>query len=164
VGNTVVRFRSPEWAALRQQMEAASPLVINAPRKSIPPRGEGERFVEFVLRLLYAYGLDHYAQPISEVKYGPVGRMPIGSQKDGRLTPESDSQTSMIETPAYIALLILSRLSESEIGTLRRMQDEDILALLNALLLIDVMPACRLSAAGSRSHTAPSFESFLVSV
>jgi hypothetical protein len=65
-GNTVVRFRSPEWAALRQQMEAASPLVINAPRKSIPPRGEGERFVEFVLRLLYAYGLDHYAQPISK--------------------------------------------------------------------------------------------------
>jgi hypothetical protein len=67
--NKVVRFRSPEWAALRQQTEAASPLVINAPRESIPPRGEGETFVEFVFRILDVYGLDH-AEPISEVKHG----------------------------------------------------------------------------------------------
>src|ERR1035437_3530887 len=56
-GNKVVRFRSAEWAALRQQTEAASPLVINASRESILPRGEGETFVEFVLRLLSAHGL-----------------------------------------------------------------------------------------------------------
>jgi len=44
-GNKVVRFRSREWVALRQQTEAASPLVINAPRESIPARGEGETLV-----------------------------------------------------------------------------------------------------------------------
>lgn len=135
-GNKVVRFRSPEWAALRQHSEPASPLVINAPRESIPTRGEGETFVEFVLRLLDAYGLDHHAEPISDVKYGsvdPAGPIPIGGQEDGSLTSESDSQTSMIETPTYIARLILSRLSESEIGKLKRMRDEDIPALLNAL-------------------------------
>jgi hypothetical protein len=45
-GNKVVRFRSREWVALRQQTEAASPLVINAPRESIPARGEGETLVD----------------------------------------------------------------------------------------------------------------------
>lgn len=65
-GNKVVRFRSPEWAALRQQTEAASPLVINAPRESIPPWGEGETLLEFVLRFLSAYGFAQHAEPISE--------------------------------------------------------------------------------------------------
>jgi len=32
-GNKVVRFRSPEWAALRQQTEAASPIVTNMSAK-----------------------------------------------------------------------------------------------------------------------------------
>ena len=65
-GNKVVRFRSPEWAALRQQTEAASPIVINAPRESLPPRGEGETLLEFVLRFLSAYGFDQHGEPISD--------------------------------------------------------------------------------------------------
>ena len=86
--NKVVRFRSPEWVALRQQTEAASPLVINAPRESVPPRGEGETLIEFVLRFLSAYGLPQHAEPISDVKQGLIN-------------------TDMID-------LVLSRLSESE--------------------------------------------------
>jgi hypothetical protein len=33
--NKVVRFRSSEWAALPEQAEAASPIVIKVPRESI---------------------------------------------------------------------------------------------------------------------------------
>jgi hypothetical protein len=51
-GNKVVRFRSPAWVALRQQTDAAAPVVINAPRESISPRGEEETLVKFVLRFL----------------------------------------------------------------------------------------------------------------
>ena len=87
-GNKVVRFRSPEWAAVRQQTQAAPPTVINAPRESIPPRGEGETFVEFVLRLLDAFGLNQHAEAISDVKLGLINK-------------------DMID-------LVLSRLSESE--------------------------------------------------
>jgi hypothetical protein len=50
-GNKVVRFRSLEWAALRQQTEAGSPIVMNTPHENLPSRGEGETFIEFVLRL-----------------------------------------------------------------------------------------------------------------
>jgi hypothetical protein len=135
-GNKVVRFRSPKWAALRRQTEAASPIVINASRESVPPQGEGETFLEFVLRCLSAYGFDHHAEPISDVKHDsvdPAAPIPIGFQKDGSLTAESDSRTSMSETPTYIARLILSRLTESEIGKLERMCDDDIPALLKAL-------------------------------
>jgi hypothetical protein len=106
-GNKVVRFRSPEWAALRQQTEAASPLVINAPRESIPPRGEGETFVEFVLRLLDAFGLNQHAEAISDVKLGLIN-------------------TDMID-------LVLSRLSESETSELERMYAEDNHALVEVL-------------------------------
>src|SRR5208337_3091453 len=106
-GNKVVRFRSPEWVALRQQTEAASPLVINAPRESIPAIGEGETLVEFVLRFLSAYGLDQHAEPIPDVKHGV-------------------SNTAMID-------LVLSRLSESETSELERMYAEDKHALLEAL-------------------------------
>ena len=55
-------FSITESLALRQQTEGASPLVINAPRDSVPPRGEGEPLIEFVLRFLSAYGLDEKAQ------------------------------------------------------------------------------------------------------
>jgi hypothetical protein len=48
----VVRFRSPEWAALRQQTEAALPRVRDMSHESVPPRGEKETLVEFVLRFL----------------------------------------------------------------------------------------------------------------
>ena len=98
-GNKVVRFRSPEWEALRQQTEAASPLAINEPRESIPPQGEGETFVEFVLRRLGAHGLDQHAEPISDVKHGLIN-------------------TDMID-------LVLSRLGELETRELERMYAED---------------------------------------
>jgi hypothetical protein len=106
-GNKVVRFRSPEWAALRQQTEADSPLVINAPRESIPPRGEGETFVEFVLRLLDAYGFDQHAEPISDAKHGLIN-------------------TDVLDS-------VLNRLDESEVSELERMYAEDKHALLEAL-------------------------------
>ena len=51
-GGKVVRFRSPEWAALRQQTEAALPRVRDMSHESLPPRGEKETLVEFVLRFL----------------------------------------------------------------------------------------------------------------
>ncbi len=106
-GNKVVRFRSPEWAALRQQTEAASPLVINALRESIPPRSEDETFVEFVLRLLDAFGLNQHAEAISDVKLGLIN-------------------TDMID-------LVLSRLSESETSELERMYTEDNHALVEVI-------------------------------
>jgi len=62
-GNKVMRFRSPEWTTLRQQTEAASPIFIKGvPRGSVPPRGEGETLLEFVLRLLSAYGFAQDAE------------------------------------------------------------------------------------------------------
>jgi hypothetical protein len=143
-GDKVVRFSSDEWAALKQQKcaeqpqqtDTAPPIHMNSARESLPARGEGETLVEFVLRLLSAHGLDQHAEPISDVKHGsvvPAGPIPIKGQKDGSLTSESDKQTSMIETPASMARLILSRLSESEIAKLTRMRENDIPALLNAL-------------------------------
>ena len=71
-GNKVVRFRSPEWAALKQQEWAAQPQQIEAAprtRETKISRIEGETFVEFVFRILDAYGLDQHAEPISEVKH-----------------------------------------------------------------------------------------------
>jgi len=106
-GNKVVRFRPPEWAALRQQTEAASPLVIKAPLESIPPRGEGETFVKFVLRLLDTFGLNQHAEAISDVKLGLIN-------------------TDMID-------LVLSRLRESETSELERMYAEDNHALVEVL-------------------------------
>lgn len=105
-GNKVVRFRSREWAALRQQTEAASLMVIKTPRESLPPRGEGETLVEFVLRFLSAYGVVQHAEPSSEAK------------------------PSMIK--AEIIGLLLIRLSESEISELERMYAEDKHTLLEA--------------------------------
>lgn len=106
-GNKVVRFRSPEWTALRQHSEPASPIVINAPRESVPPQGEGKTLVEFVLRFLSAYGFAQHAEPISDEKHGLIN-------------------TEMID-------LVLSRLSESETRELERMYAEDKHALLEAL-------------------------------
>ena len=100
-------FSIPEWAALRQQTEAASPLVINALRESISPRSEGETFVEFVLRLLGAFGLNQHAEAISDVKLGLIN-------------------TDMID-------LVLSRLSESETSELERLYAEDNHALVEVL-------------------------------
>ena len=137
-GNQVVRFRSAEYVALRKQTEAASSLVIQAPRKSIPLKGESETFVEFVNRFLSAYGSDYPAEPLSDEEHGlvdPAGLIPIGGQEDGSLASEFDEHTSIIKTPTYFARLILSRLSQSEIGKLGRMRDDDVVALLKALAI-----------------------------
>jgi hypothetical protein len=106
-GNKVVRFRSLEWAALRQQTEVASPLVIHAPQVSLPPRGDGETLLEFVLRFLSAYGVVQHAEPSSEVKPSAIN-------------------TEIVD-------LFLSRLSESETSDLERMYAEDKHGLLEAL-------------------------------
>jgi len=53
-GNRVVRFRSPEWTALLQIAEPASPSVRDMPQENLLPRGEGETLLEFVLRFLAA--------------------------------------------------------------------------------------------------------------
>ena len=50
--NKVVRFRSPEWTALLQTAEPASPSVRDMPHGNLPPRGEGETLLELVLRFL----------------------------------------------------------------------------------------------------------------
>jgi hypothetical protein len=115
-GNKVVRFRSPEWAALRQQTEAASPIVMNAPRESIPPRGDGETLLEFVLRFLSAYGLDQRGESVSETGF----------------ISESEEYTSINKTPVNM-IEILSRLSELEVFEIERMYAEDKHALLEAL-------------------------------
>jgi hypothetical protein len=121
----VVRFASEEWAALKQQEWAQQrqtdplpPIHAKGAPETLPSRVEGEPFVEFILRLLNA--LD------------PAGLLPIEGQEDDRSTSES-KQTSKIETPTFVARLILSRLSESEIGKLDRILDEDLPALLDAL-------------------------------
>ena len=108
-GNKVVRFRSTEWAALRQQTEAAAPMVINAPRENLPPRGDGETLPEFILRFLSAHGFDERGEPIS----------------DSGLINESYGQASAPETPLAMIDLVLSRLSELEIRDLERMYAED---------------------------------------
>jgi hypothetical protein len=74
-GSKVVRFRSPEWLALKQQEWAAQPLHPEpaAPsRESELSRLEGETFVEFVLRLLDGHGLDQHAEPLPDLKHDTV--------------------------------------------------------------------------------------------
>jgi len=78
-----------------------------APRESVPPRGEGETLLEFVVRFLGAHGFPQHAEPIPDVKHGLIS-------------------TDMID-------LVLSRLSESEVSEIERMYAEDKHALLEAL-------------------------------
>ena len=124
-GDKVVRFASAEWATLKHQESAAQPEQSDASpvhttgRPTLPSRAEGEPFVEFVLRLLNTLDL--------------AGTIPSEGQEDDRSASESDKQTSKIDTPAFVARLILNRLSKSEIGKLDRMLDEDLPALLDAL-------------------------------
>lgn len=125
-GDKVLRFASAGWTTLKQQESAAQPEqsdnaspMQTKERPPVPSRAEGEPFVEFVLRLLNT--LD------------PAGVPPIKGQEDDLSASGSDKQTSKIETPTFVARLILSRLSKSEIGKLGRMLDEDLPALLDAL-------------------------------
>jgi hypothetical protein len=97
--NKVVRFRSPEWVALRQHSEPASPIVIKAPRESVLPQGEGETLLEFTLLLLTTYGFPKRTEPISDVEHRLLN-------------------TRMID-------LVFSRLSGSETVELERMYAED---------------------------------------
>jgi len=132
-GNKVVRFRSPEYVALRKRTESAYPLVMKVPRESVPPQGEGEMFLDFVLRFLTAYGFDQASEPISDMGRSSVDPgLPLVAGQKNDSTSELDKQSSMIE-PAFMAHLILSRLSESEIGQIRKIRDDDIPALLNAI-------------------------------
>lgn len=73
----------------------------------IPPRGEGETFVEFVLRFLSAHSVAPHAEPIPIVKHSAIN-------------------IDMID-------LVLSRLGESEASEFARMYIEDKHALLDAL-------------------------------
>jgi hypothetical protein len=69
-GSKVVRFRSPEWAALEQQEWAAPPQhseTAASAREIDLSRREGETLVEFVLRFLDARSLDQHAQPFPRV-------------------------------------------------------------------------------------------------
>ena len=113
-GNKVVRFRSTEWAALRQQTEAAAPMVINAPRENLPPRDDGETLPEFVLRFLSAQGFGQLAEPVS----------------DQGFIRESDEEASGPETLLAMIDLVLSHLSELEMRELERLYAEDKHALL----------------------------------
>jgi hypothetical protein len=90
-GNKVVRFRSPEWAAVKQQEWAAQPQQIEAAprsRETQISRIEGETFVEFVLRILDAYELDQHAEPISEVKHDALDLDLLGMTLSGWETTE----------------------------------------------------------------------------
>lgn len=87
-----------------------NPAVEPAPaasRENVPPRGEGETLLEFVLRFMEAYGFPQNAEPVPDVKHGLIN-------------------TDMID-------LVLSRLDESETSELERMYAEDKHGLLEAL-------------------------------
>ena len=104
-GSKVVRFRSPEWAALKQQewtgepqqIESASPILVNAARESLPARWEGETFVERVLRLLDAYGLDLHAEPISDAKNASVDSGVSPSHRAGRLSRAAHIHVAQVQ-------------------------------------------------------------------
>lgn len=97
-----------QCAVLRDSTDdpAVEPAAA-APRESVPPRGEGETLLEFVLRFLSAHGFPQHAEPGTDVKHGLLN-------------------TDMIDS-------VLSRLDESETSELARMYAQDRHALLEAL-------------------------------
>jgi hypothetical protein len=56
-------------AAPRQWAQGTSPRVTDAPNERMPPRGDGETLLGFVLRLLSAYGFPQHPEPISHTKH-----------------------------------------------------------------------------------------------
>jgi len=107
--NKVVRFGSPEWAALRQQSETASPTIITAPQERLRPRGKDETLVEFVLRFLSARGFSEEDEGIlSEVKHGSisqVGGPDLGNQEYDTAVLETLGKT-VTETSTHIVDLL----------------------------------------------------------
>lgn len=83
-GNKIVRFLSPEWAALRQHAEAAAPILIHSPRESVAPQGHGETLVDFVLRFLSARGFNEHDDPVPD---GMSGFMNDLSRRQSDITP-----------------------------------------------------------------------------
>jgi hypothetical protein len=70
----IVAFGSPQWVEHKQHSE---PIVTNEDHKEFKPstcaahtptRREGETFIEFVVRLLDGYGLNQYAELVSDWK------------------------------------------------------------------------------------------------
>jgi len=102
-----VRFRSPEWVALRQQAEVAPSSVADAARESQPRRNDGETLLDFVLRFSSGYNVAQHAEPMSEVEPSVIN-------------------TDMMD-------VILSRLTDLEISELERMYAEDKHALVEAV-------------------------------
>jgi hypothetical protein len=95
-GNKVVRFRSPEWTALRAQAEPAAPILGDPLQENVTPRGEGETLFEAVLRLCKAYGFDEAPERGSDMKRGsvyPAGVQSIGSQADNWVILESNERS-----------------------------------------------------------------------
>jgi hypothetical protein len=98
--------------------------------ETVPPRAEGEPLVDFVLRLLDT--LDP-ANPISDRKNGSISDAELSAiedQQDSRTPATFGDRQSVIGTPTYIARLILSRLSESEIREIEILSQNDLPALL----------------------------------
>jgi hypothetical protein len=94
-------------ATPQERTAGTSPMVTDAPKNRIPPRGEGETLREFVLRFLSAYGLPQHSEPISHTKHAVIN-------------------TELIDA-------VLSRLCELETSELRRMYAEDKSELVMAL-------------------------------
>lgn len=88
-GNRIVRFESPEWAALRQESEPAAPVLFVPPLQTPPPQSEKETLFEFVLRVMRAYEFDQREQQKSDVTDGSTG--PAGNQ-----VPESKRDSELI--------------------------------------------------------------------
>jgi len=88
----------------------------NEARRPLPSRVTGETVRRIRARLLNA--LD------------PAGLLPIEGKKDDRLTSEFDMQHRRLKPPAFVARLILRRLSESEIRKLEILSGTDLLTVL----------------------------------
>jgi GGDEF domain-containing protein len=92
-------------------------IRVGAFRDSVPPRGESETFLEFLFRLLSAYGFDQGTEHLSDVKHGlinPGGFPPFQGQEDDGLTAEFIGQLSAIAQPTDMVDLVLCRLDQSQ--------------------------------------------------
>lgn len=91
--NRVVKFRSPEWHALRQQTEVDPPCASSGLPANPPPQGEPETFIEFVLRLLTSHRFDE-SEASSEMRNTCVQSGEIRTVKE-----EGDKEKSDFVSP-----------------------------------------------------------------